>query len=437
MIHKVNDMDKNLNSIYKSQRGAAVLLISVVLLIAVTLLIVYAARVGLLDQQISGNEYRHKEAFAKAEAGMEQAASFLRANPVLHDGDVADGWATCTGSTTIFPCDISGTTQVLATVVTGTSITTSIPTTVTGGQAYLVQTAAGTTAIGSGTSADGTGLAIAQVSYAKTSLLTPGSIPPLMLPTGTLNGNFNIVPDPNGGGPGVPISVWAKTTLGAGTGNWKTCDQGEFKDSGAVCTDTKGDGDSGADWLACRCDNERSNKDDLQEDIVLYSDADFPDSPFAYLFGAGSTITAADLVTLKAEIKARAEATGLLLSNCNTLEADFNALNRPALVWIDGDCSTGAGATIGSRSRPIILVIDGDLTINSNSEIWGIVMGLGDFSLNGGPVIHGSAISENSATLTNGTYYQVYDEDVFTALRDDTVNTDIAKIAYSWRDFTP
>ena len=75
------------------------------------------------------------------------------------------------------------------------------------------------------------------------------------------------------------------------------------------CTDTKGDGESGADgWLACSCDNERSNKDNLQEDIVLYDDADFPDSPFAYVFGAGSTITAADLITLKAEIKARANA---------------------------------------------------------------------------------------------------------------------------------
>jgi Tfp pilus assembly protein PilX len=430
-------MNKSLIKTYKRQNGAAVLVISIVLLIAVTLLLIYAARVGLLDQKISGNEYRHKTAFANAEAGMEQAASFLRATPALHDGNAADGWATCTGSTTIVPCDIAGATQVFATVVVGTSITSSVDTVaaMTGSEAFLIQTAAGTTAVGIGASDDGTGAAIAQVSYAKTELLTPGNIPPLMVPTGTLNGNFNIVPDPNGGGPGVPISVWAKTTLGSGTGNWKTCDHGEYKDSGAVCTDTKGDGDSGADWLACRCDNERSNKDNLQEDIVLYTDADFPDSPFAYVFGAGATITAADLITLKAEIKARAEATGLLLANCDSLQADFNALNRPALVWVDGDCETGAGSTIGSRDRPVILVVDGDLRINANSEFWGIVIGLGDFVLNGGPVIHGSAISENSATLTNGTYYQVYDENVFMNLREDTINTDIAKIAYSWRDF--
>jgi Tfp pilus assembly protein PilX len=430
-------MNKRSVKTYKNQSGAAVLVISISLLIAVTLLLIYAARVGLLDQKISGNEYRHKTAFANAEAGMEQAASFLRATPALHDGNAADGWATCTGSTSIFPCDIAGATQVFATVVVGTSITTSVNTVaaMTGSEAYLIQTAAGTTAVGSGASDDGTGAAIAQVSYAKTELLTPGSIPPLMVPTATLNGNFNIVPDPNGGGPGVPISVWAKTTLGSGTGNWKTCDHGEFKDSGAVCTDTKGDGDSGADWLSCRCDDERSNKDDLQEDIVLYDDADFPDSPFAYVFGAGSTVTAAEIITLKAEIKARAEATGLLLADCSTLEAEFNALGRPALVWVTGDCQPGANSTIGSRSRPIILVIEGEMRINANSEYWGIVVGLDEFVINGGPVFHGSAISENASDLTNGTYYQVYDEDVLSNLRDDTVNTDIAKIAYSWRDF--
>jgi len=431
-------MKNSLKSVYKYQKGAAVLMISVVILIAVTIVIIYAARVGLLDQKISGNEYRHKQAFAMAEAGMEQAGSFLRENPVLHDGNVADGWVTCVGSTAIFPCDIAGVTQVFATVVTGTSIASSVPTSLVGSQAFLVLTASGTTAIGAGVSDDNTGAAIAQVSYAKTSLLTPGSIPPLMIPSGTLSGNFNIVPDPNGGGPGVPISIWAKDTLGAGSGNWKTCDHGEYKDGGSVCTDTKGDGESGAAaWLACSCDKERSNKTNLQSDVVLYSAADFPDSPFAYVFGAGSTITAAELTLLKAEIKARAEATGLLLPNCNNLQTQVNALNRPALVWIDGDCATGAGSTIGSRARPVILVVDGDLTINANSEFWGIVIGLGDFSLNGGPVIHGSAISENSATLTNGTYYQVYDEAVFSNLRDDTVNTDIAKVAYSWRDFTP
>jgi Tfp pilus assembly protein PilX len=65
------------------------------LLIAVTLLVMFASRVALLDQRTSANEYRHGQAFAKAEAGLEQAAAFLRANPILHQPDELAGWAAC------------------------------------------------------------------------------------------------------------------------------------------------------------------------------------------------------------------------------------------------------------------------------------------------------------------------------------------------------
>lgn len=441
-------MKRTEKTLFKPQQGAAVLVTTIILLIAVTLVVIYASRVGVLDQRISANEYRHKVAFANAEAGLEQAASFLRANPVLHDGNVVDGWATCTGSTSIFPCDITGATQVFATVNVGVSITSLVSTTTSSNGsagAFLVKTTdGGTTAVGEGVSDDGTGAAIAQVTYAKTSLLTPGPVPPLMVPTGTLSGNFNIVPNPNGGGPGVPLSVWAKDTLDTTGANWKTCDHGEFKDSGSVCIDSKGDGDSGTDWLACSCDEERSNTTDVNEDIVLYPDADFPNSPFAYVFGADGEdidgdgdVDADDITTLKADIKARAAATGLVLADCSALETEFNALARPALVWVTGDCQPGSNLTVGSRARPIILVVEGELRLSANSEYWGVLVSLDDFVLNGGPVIHGSAISDQDSDLTNGTYNQVYDEDVFSNLRDDTINTDIAKVAYSWRDFTP
>jgi Tfp pilus assembly protein PilX len=427
------------NSVTKNQRGAAVLLISVVLLIAVTLVVMYAARVGILDQRISGNELRHKVAFASAEAGLDQAAAYLRANPVLHDGNVADGWATCTGSIAIFPCDLVDAEMVFATVVTGTSITSSVNNiaALPLSASFLVKTATTTIALGQGTSDDGTGAAIAQVAFAKTSLLTPGQVPPLMVPSGNLSGNFNIVPNPNGGGPGVPISVWAKDTIDTSGANWKTCDHGEFKDGGTVCMDTKGDGLTGASWSGCSCANERSNSGDVNSDIVMYPAADFPDSPFVYLFGDDTATPPDTLASLKPEIKALAEATGLVMADCTNLASAFNGLSDSALVWVTGDCAIGSNVTIGSRDKPIILVVEGELRVNAGAEVWGILMGLAEFVLNGGPVIHGSAISEVPSDLTNGTYSQVYDESVFENLRNDTINTNIAKVSYSWRDFTP
>ncbi len=418
-----------------SQTGAAALITTVLLLIGVTFIVIFATRMGILDQRISGNEVRHKQAFASAEAGLEQAAAYLRANPQLHEGNVADGWATCTGNEAIFPCDIAGATQVFGTVGGGT-ITTNIDqiAALTDSTSHLVKTATSTVAVGVGTSDDATGNAIAQIAYARTSLLIPGSVPPLMVPAGNLSGNFNIVPNPNGGGPGVPISVWAKTTLDTSGANWKTCHMGEFKDnSGNICMDTKGDGVTGDDWAACSCDAEISNSGNVDSDIVLYPASEFPPSPFAYIFGEPDD----DFATLKAEVKARAMAQGLYLPNCDNLVSGFSALTGSALVWIEGDCAIGSNINVGSRDKPVILVVEGDIRVNAAAEFWGLVVGLADFDLNGGPVIHGSAVSEIPSDLTNGNYSQVYDESVFQQLYDDTINVDISKIAYSWRDFNP
>jgi len=425
---------KNLISL-KRQQGAATLLVAIVLLIGVTLITIFAARVGVMDQRISSNELRHKIALASAEAGLEQAAAYLSANPALHDGNVADGWATCTGSTTIFPCTLTGAEMVLADVVVGTSITPTIDNILPLSESLLIKTADTIIALGQGTSDDNTGAAIAQVAFAKVSLLTPGEVPPLMLPTGDLSGNFNIVPNPNGGGPGVPISVWSKDTLDTSGSNWKTCDHGDFQHAGDICMDTKGNGVDGDSWEHCSCSTERSNSTNVNDDIVMYADADFPDSPFVYLFGDdtdGDT-----LASLKPEIFARAEATGLVLEDCDTLSSDFNGLTGSSLVWITGPCDIGSNVTIGSRAKPIILVSEGDLSISAGAEAWGILMGLDNFVLNGGPIIHGSAIAEIEGDLTNGNYSQVYDSSVFDNLRNDTVNTEIAKVSYSWRNFTP
>ncbi|PCJ30676.1 MAG: hypothetical protein COA99_17890 [Moraxellaceae bacterium] len=428
------------NAFIHHVRGSAVLMVSIILLIAVTLIIIITARVGALDQQISGNEFRHKEAFANAEAGLEQAASYLSANPSLHQGDADDGWASCTGLTAEFPCTIVGAQMVFATV-TSSAITSSSVNALAAmpdADAYLVKTPFGTVAVGQGVSDDGTGAAMAQVTFSQANLLlTSDELPPLMVPSGDLSGNFNVVPNPNGGGPGIPVSVWAKDTLDTTGSNWKTCDHGEFKDATDICMDTKGDGVTGDDWQGCSCDIERSNSTDVTADIVLYSDADFPNSPFAYVFGGEDDISAADVVTLKAEIKARAQATGLVLANCTNLVSEFANLTTSALVWVEGNCLINSNITVGSRNKPMILVVEGEIRVNAGAETWGILVGLDDFVLNGGPVIHGSAISDIESDLTNGTYSQVYDESVLANLREEGINTEMTKMQYSWRDFTP
>ena len=58
-VGEVNKM-YNYKTFLHRQRGAAALITAVILLIGVTLVIIFAARVGILDQKVSGNEVRHK-----------------------------------------------------------------------------------------------------------------------------------------------------------------------------------------------------------------------------------------------------------------------------------------------------------------------------------------------------------------------------------------
>jgi len=427
----------------RKQRGVAALFVSVVLLVAVTLMVMFASRVALLDQRTSANEYRHSQAFVIAEAGLEQAAAFLRARPRLHDPGDPDGWVECEPGDP-FPCDDDPTVSwVFGAIDSGVftssvdpllDLVTSDPV-MPQATSFLVRTDAGRVrGIGVGTSDDGTGAAVVQVDFGIATILSPGELPPLMAPESSLSGSFTIVPNPNLGGPGVAISAWTTNpTTGSGVGSWQTCDHGDFRDnSGNVCIDTKSGGEL-RDWGNCSCSDTRSTPTDIRSDIVTYHEDDFPESPFTYVFGDPETDT---LEGLKPQVKAMAQTLGLVLPNCNSLASDFNQLVGSALVWIEGNCEPPSNTVIGTREKPIILVIEGNTKINANTELWGLVVGLGaSMNLNGGPVIHGAIVSEVATDLTNGNYKQVYDEGVFTRLRDDSINTALTKIDYSWRDF--
>lgn len=420
-------MKNSLKSIYKHQKGAAVLLISVVILIAVTILIIYAARVGLLDQKISGNEYRHKEAFANAEAGLAQASAYLAANSILYDGNAADGWRDCTTPTDItgvFPCDINGAVMVLDNNTTGDTIDSAVETISNiNAKAYLVKTATNIIAVGQGWTEDQTGSAQVQVAFVKTTLITPGEIPPVMAPELNLNGGFTIVADPNNGpgATGIPISGWSATNT-SGTGTWQTCQLGEYKDGGRVCSDIYTSGD---DWSGCSCAEDLSNKDKLNYDIYTQA-SDFPD-PFEYVFGK----PIADINDIRDKF---ATSGHVYTGDCTGLATlDLTTLDKP-WVWVDGDCDV---PDVGTLALPVVLVVAGTMKLNASTDAWGLLFSITKVQSNGAAVVHGSLVAEADADIANGGYTQVYDERVLTALADDENNAERAKVSYSWHDFAP
>jgi len=75
-----------------SQRGVATLAIGIILLILITLVSLYGMRVTVLEQRVSANDYRSKEAYGAAQAGLNYGIEFAKSYEGLLRSTVALGW---------------------------------------------------------------------------------------------------------------------------------------------------------------------------------------------------------------------------------------------------------------------------------------------------------------------------------------------------------
>jgi hypothetical protein len=100
------------------QRGAATLIVAIILLLALTLATFSAARIGISEQRSVANDIRAKEAFWVAQAGIEQGIAFINANkalissgsgPAAGPPPVEQGWQMA-GNTRWVSCGSGGTT---------------------------------------------------------------------------------------------------------------------------------------------------------------------------------------------------------------------------------------------------------------------------------------------------------------------------------------
>ena len=124
-------------------------------------------------------------------------------------------------------------------------------------------------------------------------------------------------------------------------------------------------------------------------------------------------------------------------SNSNLSNQLGQATNYGKTIWVSqnsGTASLSGNATIGSKTKPVVLVIDGNFKANGNTEIFGIVYVTKDWHNSGGGklTIHGAVLVEGNFS-GNGTPSVTYDTAVLNNL--DSSNTPFTMVAGSWRDF--
>lgn len=364
------------------QRGAVILTAVILLLTLATLVTLYTGRVKSFENQITLNTQNRALAFNIAEAGLMKALGVLSENPRWDGAQFTENLPGL-GSYTV-----GGAWQ----VITRESTTMRL-----------------ITLQSNGTSPDGLStVAVQEQALLYSVIANPPDVPLIVAGGLDVGGNFEVVANPNGGGEGVPLSIWTDLDVDMTNGSGTTCGLQEFTDG--------------------NCSSDPYSEKGFQDLDILDNDPDFPDDLLEYIFNVPET----EWASLRADAEQ-------LLNSCATLGAA-----SMGLIWVDGSCHINAGTVVGSAADPVILIVtDGDLTMNGGAQINGMVFSfrkpttVADFEINmiGGARVNGVVASNHPVGHANGTYNSVYDTDVLDQLQQHDAFQRVARVPGSWRDF--
>jgi hypothetical protein len=476
------------------QHGLSTLLIAILLLAIVTIITIFAARFGVFEQRISANDYRYKMAFQISEAGLNQSMEFLKVNTTdmlspLGDGWLAPGdphWQPCDNDLPadmlVDPClaepnatrrddmyryvgpaasaqdgilpvaammpalgvdgdDVDEFAAEYSSYATLCRLDMTVPESPrcalnpTTGDTFYV------TIVSRGTLPDENAVATVKQSFGTFRALGASPDAPLIAAgTAVGLGNAQIIPNPDGGGAGIPISIWSKGDAQiADAGSFSSCQLGEWLTTATpesltdgICEDCTCNGlEFGYGLLS---GHEGANKYE-GEDILDVDGHDseaspkvrdskyFPDDLFAYIFSTPSD-----------EAEEFLNSTAAILADCGDLDADSGGR-----YWFNSTDVCPVNGVIGSLSDPVVLVSDGPVKLAAKAQFFGIiyvrdVSGVDDLlRAAGGGQVYGSVILEGDAKMT-GTPQIIYNKAVLQNVRNSPNFLRYGPVPGSWSD---
>lgn len=365
-----------------------VTLILVLILLAVSLLV---GKLLVADRRVTLNEALYRQAMALAEQGLSYGFGRLSSEGLPSCASPPPWW-----TSTVSPSGAGGsyTLQV--------QCMTSFPV-VVGSTTLITPVRIRSTANLNSNQAQ----AAVEAHYVSSNVLAGTPAAPLTVAGGmAVGGNFTVVANPNGGGLGVPLSIWTNDYVDLNNGSGQTCNQGDYSGS---------------------CSANISQAGSKQSDIKD-SDPAFPSDLVWYLFNENNDTAG----WLNIESKANQ-----IVNNCNGLGP-----TTTGLVIVNGDCNPGAN--IGTQAAPVVLIIkDGSLTINGNRQLYGLVFAYSshpatattDIKLTGGAIVNGALAANFKLGKSNGTYDAKYDEAALSNIKTGAAFQTLKQVPGSWRDW--
>jgi hypothetical protein len=399
----------------RRQLGATSLLISVLIMFLAAVLIIGVSRTTTMEQRMSGNELRARQAFEAAQAGLDHAVDYLTSDPLGIDRDengVADtvvardnvapatyrfvycdpseqpscpdspGYPTCTIGEANFRSPLI--------VSCGWSDDES-------GRQMIRQQAEVIPGLGGSPSAPAIAKGVANVSgsatvwnfYTNLTFWTGGSLDSIG------NSGKTYIRDPSISPPAASVSPPSPNKQATETGDGDSC--------GGLC------------WV------ESTNKNTTGPDVIA-DDPALSALTDALMFQ--NYLGAKDLDSYRVNVADQ----DISADQAGTLD-DNGGVTGEAVV-IEGDTTLPNG-TIGTRDEPVVLVINGDW-LGGNVTVWGVIYVTGNVEVAGNPVVYGAMVAEGNMAGT-GSLDIVYDPEAIANASDRTGSSTFA--AGSWRDW--
>jgi hypothetical protein len=242
-------------------------------------------------------------------------------------------------------------------------------------------------------------------------------------------GSAEIVANPNGGGVGVPISLWmnqntqcppAGGDLELSGGSWGSCEAHEWYETERIPDNVVCPG-------SCSCavpeslSTTHGGTPVIGIDFVL--DENFPCDLFQFYFGTPRS----NYESVKGFTK--------VLSDCSSLGPGSSGI-----YWISGSsCNIQSNAVIGSAHAPVLLISAAGVTsLQGGATIFGVLYvsdaenSAAYFESRGNNIVYGQAIVDAGFGNYNGTFQVIYNENLITRVSG---TGGLGNVPGGWADF--
>lgn len=408
-----------------AQQGVGTVFVAMVLVLAANLVVLYTHRASIMEQRLSGNEIRQKQAFAAASAGIDHALAEMRKAGKVPSTPSVPGAPSVPKT---FQQD-TGKLRYEVKYCQASDIPACPDTKGSLPNCTAPASATSVAAVSCGWSDDNASVQrIVQLMGNTPSLA--GTISTPVITKGTTNlltGGASILNYFN------DLTVWSGGTFLGQSNTGKTFIRNEVTNPVAQLTDPyRNTGSSPGcnnppTGYQCSTQGSTVGHDTVLGDTNLASMT--ADGFFQYFFGQTQTSYLYEKVTHIVDLKGTLSAMnagGDISYSTNT--SSLNGVKGQA-VWVEGDASLSG--TIGTQDEPVALIIHGDLTLSSNVEINGFVYVTGSMHGSGGPTVYGALVIGGNANST-GNLKVIYDPK---ALNGSAGLGKAAKLPGGWRDW--